>query len=173
MLSWEFTTATASVASFTREERVSRNSQVTSAVEAPSTITTSKRSCAVRIAARAKSGHDSTRMSNSFRTRRNTSAALSSTQTSRADRVIRALIVGSESARGKVTFVIDCHPEAHDLCGPKDLCNRGAYKLHAECIDPSPRKTRLRMTTTLSDQKTTLRKRRVGVSQVQGVTLNS
>jgi hypothetical protein len=24
-----------------------------------------------------------------------------------------------------------CHPEAHDLCGPKDLCNRGAYKLCA------------------------------------------
>jgi hypothetical protein len=78
-------------------------------------------------------------MSNSFRTRRNTSAALSSVQTSRADRVIRALIVGFDSARDKVTFVIDCHPEAHDLCGPKDLCNRGAYELHAGCRDPSPR----------------------------------
>jgi len=21
-----------------------------------------------------------------------------------------------------------CHPEAHDLCGPKDLCNRGAHE---------------------------------------------
>jgi hypothetical protein len=25
------------------------------------------------------------------------------------------------------------------LCGPKDLCNRAAYELHAGCIDPSPR----------------------------------
>ena len=31
-----------------------------------------------------------------------------------------------ESCSGKMPPL--CHPEAHDLCGPKDLCNRGAYE---------------------------------------------
>src|ERR1700722_17346016 len=81
-------TAMASVASFSRDWRVSRSSEITSLVDRPSKITTSNRSCAIRIPARTKSGQDSERMLSSFSTPASSWADASSTQTNRADRVI-------------------------------------------------------------------------------------
>src|SRR6202034_1140663 len=110
MFSWPETTATARGESFRREERLSPNKPTTSACVSQSRMSRSKRSCATLTAARTASGHNSTRIPSSSSTRFSTCTEASSAHTSRDERVIPAIILGSPQFLRQVTAVIPAVP---------------------------------------------------------------